>query len=353
MQDPIELAAIASTFGACGRPDKAPVYVGSIKPNVGHTEGCAGLAGVLKAIVSLEKGVILPSAGVETVNPKLKFDAWKLALAPDVIPWPTDGPRRTSVNSFGFGGANAHMIMDDAYHYMKQHGIKGFHSTEVPSTLSNGTAHNTMETRPADQKLFVFSARDQPGLKKLAAAFQSYTNSAEQGMSSEKKAKLLANIAYSLAHKRSLFDYRSSEVASSLEQLAKQLEKGLPRVLRRLAKSEGVAFVFTGQGAQWAGMGKELLSNPVFAKSIETSRNCLASLGCPFDLLEELQRTADSKVDSPEYSQPLCTSVQIALVDLLRFWGVQPKAVVGHSSGEIGTYASGTDTPCLITDEGI
>lgn len=89
-QDPIELSAIASTFGASAAPD-SPVYVGSIEPNVGHTEGCAGLAGVLRAIVSLEKGIILPTANIEKLDPKLKFKDWHLALPNGSIPWPSQG----------------------------------------------------------------------------------------------------------------------------------------------------------------------------------------------------------------------------------------------------------------------
>ncbi|TLD10484.1 hypothetical protein PgNI_06632, partial [Pyricularia grisea] len=132
--DPVELAAIAATFGAAASPEK-PVLVGSIKPNVGHTEGCAGLAGVFKAIMSLEHGIIVPTPFVETINPRLRFAEWNLKLPEATMPWPTPGPRRISVNSFGFGGANAHVILDDAYHYLKTNGLKGNHATSVQPRL--------------------------------------------------------------------------------------------------------------------------------------------------------------------------------------------------------------------------
>ncbi|KAJ3942859.1 uncharacterized protein N0V96_007088 [Colletotrichum fioriniae] len=117
--DPIELSAIGATLGSGRSPESGPLYVGSIKANVGHTEGCSGLAGVLKSILCLEKGVLVPTAGVEKVNPKLKLAEWKLALPLENMAWPSQGQRRISVNSFGFGGANAHVILDDAYNYLR------------------------------------------------------------------------------------------------------------------------------------------------------------------------------------------------------------------------------------------
>ncbi|KAK6221501.1 Type I Iterative PKS [Pestalotiopsis sp. IQ-011] len=365
--DPIELSAIASTFGTAvtenistaGNPP--PVYVGSIKPSVGHTEGCAGLAGVFRAIISLEKGVILPTVGIETVNPKLKLDAWNLALPKEVMPWPADADasRRVSVNSFGFGGANAHVILDDAHHYMQKHGIDGFHSTDVrycpPRDAGKGINESGLNgeyAAPSQPRLFILSARDKLGIGRMANAYLKYTQtvagrSSNENLSAKAQRKMADEIAYTLAHKRSLFDYRSFVIADSVKQLMVKLGKDTPPVFRVPPKANGPIFVFTGQGAQWAGMGKELLALPEFAKSIARSSAYLSSLGCPFDLVAELLKTKEegSSVDSPDYSQPMCTSVQVALTDVLRHWSIMPKAVVGHSSGEIAAaYACGIVT---------
>ncbi|KAL2203578.1 ketoacyl-synt-domain-containing protein [Sarocladium strictum] len=344
--DPIEFSAIAATFGAVSTAEN-PTYVGSIKPAVGHTEGCAGLAGVLRAIVSLEKGTLLPTVGVETVNPKLKFKDVNLALPPRCMPWPRSGARRVSVNSFGFGGANAHVILDDAYHYMKQRSIEGLHDTDIPTKTQTNDSTIAGRSVPGEQKakqVFVFSARDQPGLKRIAKSLQPHVETLS-GTSQDKDAKLtyLHNLAYTLSTRRSLFDHRSFVVADSLEELCTQLSKSMLPQFRRSSKLNGNVFVFTGQGAQWAGMGKELLPHyPVFAESITRSAAILSSLGCKFDLLEEMNRTHGSSLDSADYSQPICAAVQVGIVDLLRSWGITPKAVIGHSSGEIAAaYGAG------------
>jgi acyl transferase domain-containing protein len=386
-QDPIELSAIASTFGASASREQ-PVYIGSIKPSVGHTEGCAGIAGIFRAILSLENGLILPTVGIETVNPKLRFADWNLSLPQDVTPWPTKGLRRVSVNSFGFGGANAHVILDDAYHYLKEHGIQAAHSTLVTPALqpneqngvhtgvdghdstsscqkgtingtngssngntingnhanfgSHGIQNGTTGTNGADhttgiKRLLVYSARDENSLQKTIEIHKAYAAATEAEQQSKRSTTSISNIAYTLAQRRSIFDHRCFAVAESLAELKDQLQHG-PLKHKRAYKPNGVIFVLTGQGAQWAGMGSELMSEfPVFAASMARSAACLESLGCSFDLLEEVSRPSnDSNIDSPEYSQPICTAVQVGLIDLLRGWSVIPKAVVGHSSGEIG-----------------
>lgn len=340
---------------------------------MGHTEGCAGLAGVFRAILSLEHGQILPTYGVETINPKLRFDDWNLALPRALMPWPTQGLRRISVNSFGFGGANAHVILDDAYHFLKEHDIQAAHGTSAKTSLghnelngkdhivngangANGVAHNvngnhhtsdgTNGTNGANgingkngtsekirgKRLLVYSAREQKSLERTIEAQKQFASS---GVLKDQE---LIDLAYTLAYKRSVFDHRSFAVASSWPELHEKLEQGPRKFKRGPSSKNGVVFVLTGQGAQWAGMGKELLSTfPVFAASMERSAAQLRALGCCFDLLEEISNPVnDTNINSPEYSQPVCTAVQVGLTDLLRDWGIVPKAVVGHSSGEIG-----------------
>ncbi|OJD32083.1 polyketide synthase [Diplodia corticola] len=346
--DPLELEAIAKTLGASrAAAGLGPLYIGSIKPNVGHTEGCSGLAGVLKAVACLENGMLAPTYDVQTVNPKLKLSEWNLSLPSQTMKWPTRGQRRISVNSFGFGGANAHAILDDAHHYLTERGLIGNHNTKVlddgdgsESGISLGSS--TPPDTPPQKRLFVFSTKDQAGIQRLASAYAD----ALDGAPDKTDPHYLENLAHTLAARRSALDFRSFAVASSVAELRTKLSTagGLPKLKRALRQDSSLVFVFTGQGAQWPAMGRELLANDVFRASVEESQAYLKALGCEWNAIEELEKTADtgSRVHLPEFSQTLCTVLQVALVQLLRSWKLAPSATVGHSSGEIAAaYAAG------------
>ncbi|KAF4830615.1 Reducing polyketide synthase FUB1 [Colletotrichum siamense] len=343
--DPIELSAIGATLGTGRDPESGPLFVGSIKANVGHTEGCSGLAGVLKSIVCLEKGILVPTAGIEKVNPKLRLTDWNLALPSENMSWPSKGQRRISVNSFGFGGANAHVILDDAHNYLRTRGLLGNHNTttlEDDSSESGISMGSESPRQESHKRLFAFSTKDQTGIDRLGPLFTDFLSNKE-AMSN---ARFLGDLAYTLAGRRSHFEFRSFAVAESVSDLQTQIEKGLPKS-KRASKHDNPIFIFTGQGAQWPAMGRELLNNCIFRTSVHKSQVLLEHYGCPWDLIDELSKTSDSNVDLPQYSQVLCTVLQIALVDLVRAWGVIPKAVVGHSSGEIGAaYAAGLISRC-------
>ncbi|EFR00806.1 lovastatin nonaketide synthase [Nannizzia gypsea CBS 118893] len=340
--DPLELNAIASTLGAARRTaGKSPLYIGSIKPTVGHTEGCAGLAGVFKAILLLEKGMLVPTYGVEQVNPKLKLTEWNLALPQDIVTWPSAGLRRVSVNSFGFGGANAHIILEDAYHYLQERGLAGRHNTTIHDSGSdsgvddapvNGAVHDE------SKQLFLFSSKDQAGTKRVSEGINTWL----QSDSTDKSCPyFLENLAYTLALRRTHLEHRTFAVASSLSELTKKISQGLPAATRAQRHGDNLVMVFTGQGAQWAAMGRGLFENPIFRQSIDDSQSHLQALGCKWNANEELTKIPNPNIDRPEYSQPLCTVVQVALVDLLRSWKILPTATIGHSSGEIAAaYAA-------------
>lgn len=282
----------------------------------------------------------MPTYGVERLNPKLKLADWNLALPPNTMKWPTRGQRRASINSFGFGGANAHAILDDAYHYLSERGLVGNHNTTVhededgsDSGISTGSGTPELKEDQNTASLFVFSTKDQAGIQRIAA---SYAETLQEIGLGKADRHYLSNLAYTLSERRSHFDFRTSFVASTLMDLSVQLSKGLSKMKRSSRQDNNLVFVFTGQGAQWPAMGQQLLSNAVFYKSMRTSQDYLQELGCEWDALEELEKSVDSNIDFPQYSQTLCTILQIALVDLLRYWKVTPKASVGHSSGEIG-----------------
>ena len=302
-------------------------------------------------MLCLEKGVLPPISGFETLNPKLRLEDWKLALPLASIAWPTPGLRRASVNSFGFGGANAHIILDDALHYLHSHGLEGNHQTLVGDdsgadsgnsvkaiTLNSGSDKSTTRNR-----LLTFSSHDQSGIQRMSVTYLEffqkqldYFNQSNSGEKESRQLKYLGDLAYTLASRRSLLDYRSYTLVNSLTGLVTALEKGLPKV-KRATKHDNVIFVFTGQGAQWPAMSKQLLDkNPTFRQSMTRTQTYLESFGCIWNVFEELEKTTHSRVDAPEFSQPICTAIQLALVDMLLYWGLKPKATVGHSSGEIG-----------------
>jgi acyl transferase domain-containing protein/NADPH:quinone reductase-like Zn-dependent oxidoreductase/NAD(P)-dependent dehydrogenase (short-subunit alcohol dehydrogenase family) len=353
--DPYELASLGATFGKV-RTSENPIYVGSVKTNLGHLEGCAGLAGLIKTVLVLENGKIPPLAGFEKPNPRLKLDEWHVALPTELVPWPESGLRRASVNSFGYGGANAHVVMDDAYHFLQQyHALENRQyepASTHPSSSDDGSEFSLVPT-PAEPladrldmvecveeyKLFLFSSADQAGLKRLATIYADFL---ENDMACVDWPMFSANLAYTLSSRRTFLDHRSYVVADSAQNLLLQLGEGLPK-RRRTAKANNTLFIFSGQGAQWATMGKELMKYRVYRKSLERSQDALTKLGCSWSIIDELFAPKDtSRVDAPEFSQPLCTALQLALVELFASWEVVPKAVVGHSSGEIAAaYAAG------------
>ena len=294
----------------------------------------------MKAVLAIEKGIIPANAGFETLNPKIRLHDWRLALPLDTMIWPTSGLRRASVNSFGFGGSNAHLILDDAHHYLQSRGLSGNHltlhddDTDHDSGISTGSASLNPDSEIGlshGSKLFVFSSQDQNGVQRLSTSYSKHlTNLSEEEIESP---TYFEDLAHTLAARRSLFDFRSFAVSSSLKALASGVE-ALPKI-KRSSRSDNIALVFTGQGAQWPAMGRELQRHPVFKKSLVESQSFLASFGCTWNGIDILSDPESKLIDIPEYCQPICTMLQIALVDLLIYWGIKPKATVGHSSGEI------------------
>lgn len=336
-------------------------------------------------MLSVEKGLLLPTAGINVINPKLGLAQKNLAIPTATIPWPTSGVRRASVNSFGFGGANAHVIIDDAASFLRSRALVGLNGSltgrvnnangsvrrhgglDEDTVSRNNTLQalkrntrlikylrlkqktnfeyctearvNGQSSKCTPPKLLLFSSSEETGLDRLASVYRAHfaERPEAKGCSRDEERAYFERLAYTLAHRRTPFDHRSFVVADSLGQLQSELQNGLGHFRRPQGPMHGTAFVFTGQGAQWAGMGKELLAFPVFSQSIDQSNDCISSLGCTWDLRSELLKLEGSSIDQPAYSQPLCTAVQVGVVELLKDWNIHPKATVGHSSGEIGT----------------
>ncbi|KAM0519096.1 hypothetical protein ACHAPE_004092 [Trichoderma viride] len=318
--DPIEASSVHRVFGN-GRTKRAPLYMGSVKSNVGHLENASGIISIIKASMMLDKGFVLPNVNFEKANEAIPLDKWNIKVPTSIRPWPRN-KRFISVNSFGFGGSNAHVVLE-----------------KVPLAL----ADLPQDHQSTVSKLFVLSAHDESAAKRKAGNLGIYI---EQHPEVFQK-RLVNDMAYTLGERRTHLQWRIAIAASSCSELANALNSisATPGVVA--SREPKVAFVYTGQGAQWAEMGKELMeSHPIFAEAVETCSNYLQTIGAEFSLLEELAKSSkETLVNEAHISQPACTAIQIGLTKLLEAWGVSPSAVVGHSSGEIGAaFAAGAIT---------
>ncbi|GAB1316525.1 Lovastatin diketide synthase LovF [Madurella fahalii] len=345
--DPLEAMAIGNAFGPRRDPDN-PVVIGAVKSNIGHLEGAAGIAGVIKTVLVLERGIIPPIAGLEQLNPEIDAEFLKLKFPRVAMPWPNSGLRRASINSFGFGGTNSHAVLDDAFHYLQSRGLRGQHRTEPSPVLDYSTqlrgplvAAQNFITTPGNPKLFVWSANEPSALTRMLEAYRRYFESQSKtgGLSVHK----LEVLAYTLAQKRSLLPWRSYTVSDSLGGFLEQLQK--PQETYQSGADPKVGFVFTGQGAQWPGMSRELFEFPSFRDSVLSADEFLPKIGCswrPSEVLENIRHQPSINIHDPSFSQPLCTIIQVAIVDLLRTFGIHPTVAIGHSSGELAAaYAVG------------
>ncbi|KAL8704317.1 MAG: hypothetical protein Q9201_002503 [Fulgogasparrea decipioides] len=386
--DPIEAAAISGVFSEHRSLD-APLYIGALKSNIGHLEGAAGIAALMKAVLVLENGIIPPNIWFEKPNVKIPVDKWNIKFPTEATPWPDSGLRRVSVNAFGYGGSNAHVVLDDARHYLKDRGLLGIHRTielaphtafdgmpngysskdletlgnahingfargldflsngyEITNRTTNGHIDTNIDTMfpsdlaqtlngssdPIRPRVFVWSSFDEAGIKRLKALYRNHLIKHESSASEQ---AFLDDLCYTLACKRTCWPWRSFTVADSVQGLVQGLSSTGSRPIRS-NNNIRLGYVFTGQGAQWAGMGRELMAYPTFKESLDNTEAFLRKLGCKWSLVDELIKDDTlSRINDPMLSQPICAALQIALVELLHEWGVQTHAVIGHSSGEI------------------
>ncbi|KAL9485418.1 hypothetical protein ACSS6W_004207 [Trichoderma asperelloides] len=337
--DPVECSAIGAAFSSTRQ---RPLYVGSVKSNVGHLESCSGIVGMVKAVYSLESGWMAPTHGLTNINPKIKLAEWKIDIPTRATRWPA-GLRRISINNFGYGGANAHVVIDDAYHYLKNHNLKAPHNTTVEELLTNSIKGPTTIPEGPTSRLFLLSSHEESGITRLSESLQKYLGEVDTKNGSEEQNRLLHRLAYTLSEKRSSLPWKTFAAASTIEELQQALDGARTQATRTPTKARPLTFIFTGQGAQWYGMGRSLQKYPVFQKSLHESNAHLKSFGCTWDLLVELNRSAEeSQIDLPDISQAACTALQLGIVDLLTSWGIRPQVVIGHSSGEIAAgYSKG------------
>jgi acyl transferase domain-containing protein len=318
--DPIEAAALGAVYGKARNP-KDHCVIGSIKSNLGHLEAGAGIVGLIKTALCLTHRQIPASLHFGTPNPQVPFEDLRLRVAQRLQPWPeTYGQSpRAGVNSFGFGGTNAHAILEAA--------PEPDLAARADAELADGCAW-----------ILPLSARSAPALPDLA---RSYLNALreERGLRHE----ALRNICFCAGVKRSHHEFRQALVAHDNAELVEQLEaflRGEARADGSTGRNSGEplrpVFVCSGMGQQWWGMGCELLGQePVYRRALEELNDLFGQIA-GWSLLDEM--TADessSQVQKTHIAQPAIFALQVGLAALWRSWGIEPAAVFGHSAGEV------------------
>ncbi len=326
--DPTETRAIGAVYGKARRDKNlGPVVVGSIKSTTGHMEAAAGVAGVIKASLTVMHRMSTPLANLQTPNPLIRCNEWHVRLSDEVTPLGDPGqPIRVAINSFGYGGSNAHAIIESA-----------------PSIdpHRNRVARLQPERLPY---LLPITARSEKALPDLASKYA-------QALKDDSVA--LEDMLYSATFKREHLTFRAVFKGDSREQFIKVLEDfandhehDYDNVVRGSQPFQGQrkpVFVFTGMGPQWWAMGQELYRDePVYRAAIDEADKLFRSIAGFSARREMLKDEASSEISRTEFAQPANLLIQIGILAVLREAGVEPGAVVGHSVGELGSaYAAG------------
>ena len=306
--DPIEIEGLAASVGR-PRADGGRCLVGSVKTNIGHLEGAAGVAGLIKATLVVQQGEVPPNLHFTGLNPHINVRGTRFDFPVALQKWDAEGrPRRAGISSFGWSGTNVHMVLEQAPAPAVRSAVEGSGPFMLP-----------------------LSARAPEALAELARRYR-------ENLTAEPGAQALADLQFTTAVRRSHHDHRLAVVGRTAKELVAALDQALAAVpiATPFGQKPRVVFVFPGQGSQWLGMGRSLLDGePAFRAAIE---RCDAAIRAEagWSLLAELRASPDtSRLREIDVVQPTLFAVEVALAELWRSWGVVPDAVVGHSMGEV------------------
>jgi acyl transferase domain-containing protein len=324
--DPIEIQALAAVLSS-SRAETKPCAVGSVKTNIGHLETAAGVAGLIKVILALQHEQIPPHLHLRQLNPRISFDGTRLFVPTEPLPWPRgEALRSAGVSAFSFGGTNAHVIVQEA-------------------PVRAAARDAGLGPLP-----FCLSAKSQSALRDFARRYEEHLGRHPDAP--------LADVCYTAARGRSHFSHRLAIIADSTSQLREQLRAFVEgRKLDAAASGQlgtaarpKVAFLFTGQGSQYSGMGRRLYeTRPVFREAVDRCADILRPhLDRPLASL--LFASADSALDETAYTQPALFALEYALAQLWRSCGIEPDAVIGHSVGE---YVAATIAGVFSLEDGL
>jgi acyl transferase domain-containing protein len=305
--DPVESRALGEIFA---ERRQHPVRVGSVKTNIGHTGSAAGIAGLLKAVLAIENGLIPPSLNYDSAAPGNDLKSLGLQVNTALTTWPVpDRPRRAGVSSFGMGGTNVHVILEGA----------------------PAQAESVVTERQDDAVAWVLTARSEQALTNQAARLAAHL-AADEDLT-------VTDVAWSLATTRSIFEHRAVLVGSDRQVLTTGLARlaaGDPGAVAGRARPTGkTVFVFPGQGSQWLGMGQQLYGRfPVFARVFDEAVDAMDA-HLRSGLRDVIWGLDPELLANTEFAQPALFVIEVALAALLQTWGIEPDLVMGHSVGEI------------------
>ncbi|NLY00840.1 MAG: SDR family NAD(P)-dependent oxidoreductase [Rhodopirellula sp.] len=308
--DPIEVQALTKIFRGASET-AGPCYLGSVKGNIGHLETAAGIAGLIKVVLMMQHRQILPQAYFESLNPNIQLAGTRLVIPRELASWQAQGPRIAGVSSYGFGGTNTHVVLEEA-------------SAAEPAAAATD--------RPLD--LIALSAKTPSALKSLAGNYVDWLDSHPEAA--------IADVGFSANAGRSHFNHRLALPAANRPSLRRKLaayangetSEGYGQV--KVVPRAKLAFLFTGQGSQHVGMGRALYeTQPVFRQALAQCDEILrGELELPLLSVIYPQPGGDSPLDETAYTQPSLFAIEYALAALWRSWGVEPDVVLGHSVGE-------------------
>ncbi|MER7991286.1 SDR family NAD(P)-dependent oxidoreductase, partial [Streptomyces noursei] len=331
--DPIEAQALLATYGQDRDPDR-PLLLGSVKSNLGHTQAAAGVAGVIKMVLAMRHGVLPRSLNITAPSSHVDWTAGAVTLLTEETAWPaTDRARRAGVSSFGISGTNAHVILeqpDDTRH----RALPASETHGAAPTAAPATASTTMPSVDLTVVPWPLSGKSPQALRDQAARLLAHVQ--------QHPDLAPADIALSLATQRSRFTHRAVVLSADHDEATRALaalaaDEPNPSALTGTPHPGRRAVLFSGQGSQRLGMGRELYDRfPVFAEALDAVLRCLdAELSSETGLREVMWGDDADRLNETGWAQPALFAVEVALFRLVESWGVRPDFVAGHSIGEI------------------